>query len=149
MYQEQQNFRQGWLWGLLALVMIITLLPALETNRYPGVWGVGGVSLLLAVMRLDTIINEEGIHYRWFPFMPSFTTLPWDQITSVKVRKYGPLREFGGWGIRLSLKGTVHTVRGHYGLEIHRKGKNRFILLGTQRPEEIAEAVTPFQRKGV
>ncbi|MDQ1089768.1 hypothetical protein QE390_004372 [Siphonobacter sp. SORGH_AS 1065] len=106
-----------------------------------------GVIILFAVLRLEIRINEDGIAYRWLPFMITYRQMHWDEIESMGVRKYAPLSEFGGWGIRWSLQGTAHTVSGYDGLEIWVKNKKRFILLGTQHPEELTELIKVNQSK--
>ncbi|MFD1143797.1 hypothetical protein ACFQ4C_21895 [Larkinella insperata] len=133
MYQEKQQFRQPWLWALLIGVFGL----ALYRQEPISVGIVVAVLGLFWVLRLETRIDEEGISYRWFPFQLRRRVIRWNQIQQVTVRNYSALGEFGGWGMRYSWNGTAYTVSGNAGLDIRIKGKRRFLLLGTQRPDEV------------
>ncbi len=94
-------------------------------------------------LRLDTEIREDGIYYQLFPFHFKMRKIAFDDIEKVYVRKYNPLMEYGGWGIRLGLfgKGWAINISGNKGIQIEFKNKKkRKFLLGTQKPEEV-EAV--------
>jgi len=59
-------------------------------------------------------------------------------VEAAEVRKYKPISEYGGWGLRYGFKGKAYTVSGKTGLQLYmRAGKN--ILFGTSRPEELAD----------
>lgn len=137
MYKETQHFRQPWLWVLLIGVLAATLYG----QNYVSI-GVVAIFLgLFALVRLETNINEKGISFRWFPFQIRPRMIAWHQIERVQVRKYSPLGEFGGWGLRYSWNGTAHTTSGEFGIEIQLKGEKRFLLIGTQQPEAVSRAI--------
>ncbi|MBD2757471.1 hypothetical protein [Spirosoma validum] len=133
MYKETQKFRQPWLWALLVYSMGVVI--------YSG--QLVGVAIMLLVMALfwfltlQTRIDQEGISYRWFPFQSSYRLIKWSTTEKAVVRDYAAISEFGGWGIRFSWTGMAHTVAGHHGIEIKRKGKKRILLIGTQHPKEV------------
>ncbi|GAB3266329.1 DUF6141 family protein [Larkinella harenae] len=138
MYKETQQFRQPWIWVLLIGVFGVTVYE----QNYVSI-GIVAIFLgLFALVRLETEINKEGISYRWFPFQPRPRLISWNQIERVNVRKYAPLGEFGGWGIRFSWNGTAHTTSGQFGIEIKLKEKKRTLLIGTQHPEAASRAVS-------
>lgn len=137
MFKETQQFRQPWLWVLLIGVFGISL----YRQEFIAVGIVVAVIALFGFLRLETYINKEGVSYRWFPFQPRPRLISWDQIEQINVRKYTALAEFGGWGFRLSWKGTAHTTSGQYGIEIRLKNKKRFLLIGTQKPEEVRRVI--------
>ena len=137
MYREIQKFRQPWLWAILLGSLGVVLY-----RRDPVAIGVmGGVLALFWFLQLETVINEEGIAYRWLPFQRSYALVKWTDIEAITVRPYLPVGEFGGWGIRFGWGGTAYTVSGNWGIEIKGKGKKRFLLLGTQRPDEVRKAI--------
>ena len=76
------------------------------------------ITLLILNIRLDTLIKEDGIYVRFFPFHWSFKKFSWDMISSSYVRKYSPLLEYGGWGMRLGIfgKGNAWNISGDKGL---------------------------------
>ncbi len=101
------------------------------------------LALFFMFLRLDTEIREDGIYYQLFPFHFKMRKIAFDDIEKVYVRKYNPLMEYGGWGIRLGLfgKGWAINISGNKGIQIEFKNKKkRKFLLGTQKPEEV-EAV--------
>lgn len=92
---------------------------------------------LFRVMKLETRIDKVGVHYRYFPLIPSWQTLTPHDISKWSVEKYLLL----GYGIRYNLRGVkTLNVRGNKGLELSlTKGKK--LRLGTQKPEEIELAM--------
>lgn len=93
---------------------------------------------LFRVMKLETKIDKLGVHYRYYPLIPSWKTLSPHDISKWSVEKYFIL----GYGIRYNLLRGVKTlnVKGNIGLELSlTKGKK--LRLGTQNPEEIELAM--------
>jgi hypothetical protein len=58
------------------------------------------VLVLLFSTRLETKLDEHGVSYRLFPFHLKTRFIAWNQISSAQVRKYNPLGEYWGWGIK-------------------------------------------------
>ncbi|GGB87673.1 hypothetical protein [Dyadobacter sediminis] len=133
-YTEVQKFRQPWLWALLLFSLCVVLY-----RGHGGIWVVVGVSVFLWFLQLETIISEQGISYRWLPFQRRPRLIKWEEMEKVTVRAYAPIAEFGGWGIRFSWRGTAQTVSGNNGIEIRKKSKRRFLLIGTQMPEQVQQ----------
>ena len=135
MYKETQQFRQPWAWVLLLVCLAFVVYR----------WQPGGIAIVLAVialfwpLKLETVIDHDGIGYRWLPFQRRFSRIPWTEIEQIAIRKYAPIGEFGGWGMRLGWNGAAHTTSGNWGIQINQKGKKRFLLLGTQRPDEVRQ----------
>lgn len=159
LFSEKQYFRQYWIWIVL-MAMNLFALYTTWSQLYRGV-PVGNhpasdpellffialmllINLLFAMMRLESTIDEEGIHYRFFPFI-GMRTIRWDEISEVQVRKYNPLLEYGGWGIRIGLfgKGGALNVSGNMGLQINMKNGKR-LLIGTQKPEELEKVIAVY-----
>jgi hypothetical protein len=133
MYKEIQQFRQPWLWVLLLVVFSLSVWKPV---------GLGIMAVFLPLFwftRLETVIDQEGISYRWFPFQRKPRVIKWTQVEQITVRNYSPLGEFGGWGLRYSWTSTAHTVSGNWGIDIKIKGKSRSLLLGTQHPDEVLQ----------
>jgi hypothetical protein len=95
------------------------------------------ILVLFASFRLHTRINSTGIYYRFFPFHLKKKALLWDDVATATVRKYSPLGEYGGWGVRYGFKsGTAYNVSGNTGLQLVLKNGKK-ILIGTLKPEEL------------
>ena len=62
-----------------------------------------------------------------------------DDIARIYTRKYDPMEEFGGWGVKWGMSGgrnnMCYTTRGDMGIQIELKD-GRKILIGTQKPQE-------------
>ena len=67
---ENQKFTQKWLWAILLIFPILSLLP-LEGNEEIKIHYVligFGIPLLFYTFQLRIKINLEGLHYQFFPF---------------------------------------------------------------------------------
>lgn len=58
------------------------------------------INLLLYNFKLETVITEDGIYVKLFPIHFKFRFIDWNIINKSYTRKYKPLLEFGGWGLR-------------------------------------------------
>ncbi len=103
--------------------------------------------LLIFSIRLEVMIGGEGISYRLFPFHMKLRHIAWTEIVHAEVRKYKPLAEFGGWGIRFNTrrKETAYTIAGDTGLELELKSGKK-ILIGTEKPVETGDALRLYFR---
>lgn len=130
-FKEIQKFTQWWLWLLLLSVGALLF--------YAGPANLGAlilivISLLFLSLRLITTVDEQGIRFRFFPFVKR--TYRWDEIRSARLVNYGFV---GGWGIRLFTSyGTIYNVGGNKGLAVELKNGKKFCL-GTQKPQELQE----------
>jgi len=110
-------------------LLLVTLIPI-------------GLIWFFRSITLETRITEEAI-YVDFSILGK-VTLQWENIEKAEVVTYG----FVGYGYRLSMKhGTVYNVKGNQGLQIQLKS-GRKILIGTQRPEDLAEIVEQYMGEG-
>lgn len=138
-FKEVQKFTQWWLWLLLLSLgaLFIYMAPA---NL--GALILLIIGLLFLFIRLITRVDEEGIKFRFFPFIRR--AYQWYEIESAQVVDYGFV---GGWGIRLFTSyGTVFNIKGSKGLAVVLKDGKKFCL-GTQRPEELQRTLTLITNK--
>ena len=61
------------------------------------------------------------------------------------MRKYSPLREFGGWGYRVGPGGKAFNMQGNMGLQLEMMGGEK-LLIGTRKPEELAAWVENWRQ---
>ena len=142
-FTEEQHFDQIWLWAILGIELLVVMIPLILTGQawWSSIIAFLAIALsmaLLGSLSLRTRIDEEGIHFKMKLFHWRERTIPWDDIEQIHVRKYSPLKEYGGWGMRYGRQGWAYNVRGNYGIQILKKNGKR-ILIGTQRPEEVGE----------
>lgn len=148
-FTERQSFLRHW-WGLLLLTAVLPVLIIGLTQHAqsrPGsssTWlallAVALTSALLVLLRLDTRLDQTGIHYRLSPLHLRWQHLPWAAVQSAHVRSYDPLSEYGGWGIRGSARNRAYNLAGTAGLQLVLQDGRR-VLLGTQRPAELQAAL--------
>jgi hypothetical protein len=102
-------------------------------------------SLLFVFMRLETVIDRKGCSVRYIPLLWKFRTISWDNVEKAYVRKYNPVTEFGGWGIKSLRNSKAYNLYGNTGLQLELKNGKK-ILVGTQSPEEIEEILRYVQK---
>ena len=99
-----------------------------------------GVFFLFEKSKLITNMYEKEIRLRFPPFISKEKIITIESIARMEVRKYNPIWEFGGWGIRHGIKGKAYNVRGNMGLQLYFKNGKR-LLIGTQKPEKVKWAI--------
>lgn len=155
LFSETQRFKQLWIWVILLGINSISMygiyqqiILGIPYGNNPmsntGLIVTSSITMLLTLffilLRLDTQITPEGISIRFFPVHKQFKVFTWDQISKAYIRKYAPIREFGGWGLRLWGKGIAYNVSGNIGLQLELNSKKK-ILIGTNKPVELKEAL--------
>ncbi len=66
--------------------------------------------------------------------------IPLGEIKSAKTVTYDPVRDWGGYGIRTTPRGKAYIAGGNRGIRIELI-KGGVILIGSERPEELASAI--------
>tara|TARA_B110000014_G_C19909087_1_gene470394 strand:+ start:167 stop:646 length:480 start_codon:yes stop_codon:yes gene_type:complete len=142
-FYEKQQFRQIWIWLILILILLILLIPIIS-----GVFGIFLNIILLTIgycfiwlfysMKLITEIKKDGIQITFTPFTNFI--IPFNKIRSYKIRKYRPILEYGGWGIRFNRTGKAYTVSGKIGLQIE-LSNGKEILIGTENPDKLLQSL--------
>lgn len=158
LFSEKQNTKPSWIWLLFILLFAIfayTFVMQVIFNKPVGnqassdlgLWLNGGllllVFLLIKNMVLRVEIREDGIYYQYSPIHWKWRMLPYSNIKTAYIRKYSALKEYGGYGVRLGFagKGRALNVRGNIGLQLEFNDNKSKLLIGTQKPEELAEAL--------
>lgn len=149
LFKEKQRFRQWWIWLIVLFIAGSSALGALlalsantgfsvENTLVPLLLLLLTLALLGFVigLRLDTEIRTDGIYVRFVPVHKKFRFYSWAELEKVYVRKYSPIGEYGGWGLRGLGKNRALNVSGNEGLQLIMKD-GRKLLIGTRKPEEI------------
>ncbi len=169
-FREEQRFRQVWIWlltlplcvggiGFFGWVMVEQLVRGRAVGNQPMpdlmlmimgplfILFLAGLLWLMWVARLLTEVRNDGIYIRFFPFHRSFHGFLWEEIDSFEACTYRPIMEYGGWGIRFGSGGKAYNVSGNRGLLLALRGvRSGRVLIGSQRPEELAMAVESARR---
>ena len=162
-YREEQRFG-WWLYGLVSVMFAISWITFLGRHQIApdgfinahgrslavavAVGMVLPVILVVGVLRMTTIISPDEVRI-WFGFYPTIRrSISIGTIASVEVVKYRPIVHCGGWGIRIARDGErVFNARGNRGVRL-KLADGTTILIGSQRPEELALAVKGVLRPG-
>jgi hypothetical protein len=164
-FKEEQKFDQVWfrlvIWFSCITVVVIFGWGLYQQLILKKPWGdnptpdgalilttvfvvfiMAGITWLAFSMKLITEVIEQGFRYRFPPLIRRFKTIPKSMIAEYQVRKYSPVGEFGGWGIRLGTmgRGRAYNVKGNMGLQLKLQNNKR-MLFGTQRPDALRAAM--------
>jgi hypothetical protein len=153
LFAEKQRFTQWWIWAILIAVNLLFIYGVVQQIVLGKRFGdtpmdnlaillISGAMITLTAMMLSTNlvteITKEGINVRLFPFHWRAKHFSWDDIEKAYVRKYSPLAEYGGWGLRYSITGygKAYNISGKMGLQLELKTGKK-LLIGTKKPEEL------------
>ena len=155
LYREVQRFRQ---WYFYVPILIVTglvwyqfiqqivLKHPLGEQPVPDwvAWTLGlvfgiGFPLFAAVARMITEVRPGVLRVRVYPFR--WVKILLSDIRDAEPRQYSALREYGGWGIRTSLKnGRAYNASGNRGIQLVLSDGRR-VLIGTQEPDQLMAAL--------
>jgi len=159
LFTEKQKFSQWWLWllifgfdGIYLFALVQQIFFGMKFGKNPvddialiiSLVVLLLVTLLLYSIRLETEIRADGIRVRLFPFHLSFRYYPWSSIANCYVRKYKPIREYGGWGMRGLSRNRALNIKGNMGVQIEFTDGKR-LLIGTGRFDEVSKILTSMK----
>ena len=156
-YQEVQRFSSlVWVWFVILPVTGLMWYSAYQqliadqavgTRPAPDVmlvlfWVAFGIAmpLLFFLGGMRTEVRTDGIHLQGFPIPFCTKHIDYSQLDSYEARRYRPLRDYGGWGIRFGREGRAYTVSGRQGVQLVFKNGQR-LLVGSQQPDQLVEAI--------
>lgn len=157
-FTEEQKFRQWYFLAIIAIVFSVIIYTTVTEFREIGddtrqlsvliITTILTLMILFLVLFLSlrTKINERGIYYGFWPFQLKLKHLAWNEIDRIYVRKYNPIREYGGWGYRFSFgkDGKAYNVSGSTGIQIiFKNGKKT--LIGTQKKTEVERVLNTYK----
>jgi len=144
-FAERQWLLRHW-WPLLLLPtllvpLVLWLAPRNGASPPWGVFALAGLALgLVAGLVLDVRLDAAGAHYRLLPLQWRWRHLAWPEVARAYLRRYDPLGEYGGWGIKGTSQNRAYNIANDEGLQLELRDGRR-VLLGTQRPAELKRAL--------
>lgn len=167
LFKEEQQFRQWW-WIVLilgttipAMVMCVYALyqqvvRGIQVGDSPapnGVMILGFIFLCIMLwgyfkLKLEVWIDADGIHYRFFPLIIKNKLISKEQIQRFEIRKYNPILDYGGWGVRRGFGRKwqrAYNVSGNMGLQLYLTDGKK-VLFGTQRSQAIFYAMEEMMK---
>ena len=147
-YHEEQHFH-GALMGLLLVAMVFVVVVTVVAV----VFSRPGDALLLAIApvvvvlvaslislsHLDVDVSDKGVTIAFRYLWPT-RRIGFAEIVGLEVRRYNPLLEYGGWGVRLGPRGWGYMTTGNEGVQL-RLHKGIPVLIGSARPRELEAAI--------
>lgn len=100
------------------------------------------LTVSMALFRLDTRVKTDGIDVRFYPFRRRYRHYTWGEIKEAYIRRYRPLAEYGGWGIRIGFHGNGQALNmsGNVGLQLV-FANNKKLMIGTNRSQELEDVL--------
>ena len=161
-FEEEQRFRQPWLWAILLLSLAVPLAifgyglvqqlvlkkpfgdrPTSDASLIITAGSIlvlaVGISVLFYKMKLVTKLDSGHLHILFSPLKRR--DIPLSDIAHWAACTYNPIRDYGGWGIKVGRRGWAYNVSGNRGVELQLANGKR-LLIGSQRSEELAGAIT-------
>jgi hypothetical protein len=148
-FYEQQRYKNMVLLSIVILAEVILAYYSLDEVLSDNLWGskqetswiiilvtlLIPTPMLLAFMfiRLDTIVTEEGIFYRWFPFHRNYEMILWDNVKEVFVvdmKNVGFRWRFTNKYDETNFPGSDYAL-----LILMKSGRKK--LIGTRKAEEL------------
>ncbi|HET9504986.1 MAG TPA: hypothetical protein VFO93_15695 [Hymenobacter sp.] len=148
-FTERQWLLRYW-WPLLLVPALLGPLIAWLAPRHgspPPYWVFilfGLVIALVAGLVLEVRLDAAGAHYRLLPLQWRWQHVAWPEVARAYLRRYDPLGEYGGWGIKGSSQNRAYNIANDEGLQIELRNGRR-VLLGTQRPTELRQVLAALQ----
>ena len=165
LFKEEQQFRQWWYILLVVAATVPSLIYAVYAlfqkivndqlvgdNPSPTVVLLIMIVFLsallwsLMVAKLEVMIDQKGIHFRFFPLIRKTRLISREEIQRYEIRQYKPIIDYGGWGIKKRFKwGRAYNVSGNQGLQLYLKN-GRKVLFGTQRSQAMIYAMNEMMK---
>jgi hypothetical protein len=161
-FREEQHFA-WWIYGVLGLTAILAWVAPGWSQAGPGNppgargWGLElaiglavGLTLpsvlIMGVLRMTTEVTPTDVRV-WFGWIPTFRQyVSLSTIERLEVVDFRPIADYGFWGIRTGRDGErVLIARGDRGVRLYLSDGTR-LLIGSQRPEDLAIAVEKAMR---
>ena len=100
-----------------------------------------GMALVFNLLCQKTVVTERELTVTFGAFLTLYRKrLSLREITTAEAATYSPIAEYGGWGIRGWGRNIALNARGNRGVRLTLRDGRR-VLVGSQQPEELAEAL--------
>ena len=160
LYSEQQRFQQKWIlvvclitpitFFFVSLLTLIRIWQSSSSSNYTAITFLictlcVFISVLIPILirkvGLDTEVSKKGLTFRFVPFHRREKVYLFENILCVEAVHYRPIRDYGGWGIRIGRNGKAYNVSGNMGVMVNLEDGKRF-LIGSQKSELLAQIIT-------
>lgn len=160
-FTEEQRFK-SWIIILIIVLAVGTIIPFfIHRDNFFTTSSENSVSLILPAViailsivyiisiKLKTKIDEQGIHYQFFPNQLNEKLIVWDKIEKCDLIKYNSFRKFGGYGYKRNLfgkKSISMNLGSKFGIQLILKN-GRKIIIGTQKEPDAKRVIQTYSYK--
>lgn len=145
-YYEVQRFPPTFLAIIVCLILAVGMILSLRMSgaeRLASLTATLLPALLIIIfyfaVQLRTSVTNDSVNVRMTPFGGQEIAL--EDIRTVEVVDYRPLRDFGGWGVRFGRKGKIYNARGDRAVKLSMTDKST-LFIGSSRPEQLANVIS-------
>ena len=141
-YIEKQRVSS---WSIFLVVgLILMSVSAITWYQGSSVWSLLGffsvaflgMAALFSIVSVVTVIDDEGIHYRFHPFQFRFRHIAWNRIKEIKLRRNKKKFLAENLDVKNGFDGWVYTLDASKGIVVRLKNGSK-VLLGTKREKEL------------
>ncbi|HEV7499621.1 MAG TPA: hypothetical protein VGQ33_06425 [Vicinamibacteria bacterium] len=144
-FEETQRFlRRGIAVALVGALAAVSVIAWVQFR--PGLPGPRQLLLVLPVaavalvifMELRVTVQPDALRIRMLPLVDR--TIRRGEIARAEARTYHPIREYGGWGVRIGRGKRAYSVSGDRGVELILADGMR-VMIGSRRADDLAAAI--------
>lgn len=153
-YHETQRMMQPNV--AATLIVILTIVEAAVIASYLGYLDIGNendlvgtivptvilaaICILAETLRMDVTVTDREISIRTV----GTKTIALDDIEGAEIRDRSyAVKKFGGWGVRLWIRGVGYVAPGsNGGVEIRIRGRKTGVLISSRDPEALLAAIS-------
>lgn len=161
LYREVQRPRMWWVWLAIVVAPLLAWWAFIQQVVLGEPWGdepasdlavwalflgfgLAWPALFLVWLRLLTEVTADEVRVRLRPFNFGWVRFPIGEIESAEARRYRPVREYLGWGIRWGPSGRAYNLNGNEGVQLVLTSGRR-VLIGSERAGELESAIRAGQ----
>lgn len=154
-FREDQRFRGPWIWTAIAIDFVVTALicgaivyRAGQGEAWRALYVTGFVIMavnaavlaLLLMTKLQIEVNPHGIFVRLYPFQRRVRKIDLDGVTGARLVAFRPVRDYGGYGLRVRRDGKAYIVQGERGVRLD-YANGYHILIAARNSEALYTAI--------
>ena len=101
------------------------------------------VGVILLSTKLDLLIYEDKITFKFYPFKIKGETILFTNIDKMEISKVDPIGDYGGWGFRKSKKGKAYITSSSEGLLLI-KNDGSSIFFSVDQTKKLIAVIDQF-----
>ncbi len=143
LFYEEQSFSRALMGSIFAFILLVAVLGTPVRDLPRALFFVGPAAVLIIVFlikfRLITKVEDRQIEVG-FPFGLR-RKIAMTDVLRREVITYRPLRDFGGWGIRMGRQGLMYNSSGNRAVKLTLRNGD-IIFIGSQDPDRLVRAIS-------